>query len=72
MNDSHGHNSFDWWLDTLGGFAFLRNGYISNQHGVGKFFCLKIQKLQVEQHSDGVYGIDISFDLLILSQALHW
>lgn len=44
MNDSYEHDSFDWWLATLGGFVFLHNGYTSIQPSVGKYFsCLKIK-----------------------------
>lgn len=42
MNDSYVHYSFDWWLATLGGFAFLHNSYASTQQSIGKYFsCLK-------------------------------
>lgn len=74
MNDSYEHDSFDWWLATLGGFAFLHNGYTSTKPSVGKYCsCLKKnKKIQVEHHPDSVYGIDMSFDPPIPSQALHW
>lgn len=73
MNDSKEHDSFEWWLATPGGFAFLHNGYTSTRPSVGKYFCLKKkEEFQVEHHSDSVNGTCISFDPPILSQALHW
>lgn len=40
MNESYVHDSFDWWLTTLGGFALLHNGYTSTQPSAGKILFL--------------------------------